>query len=156
MLSAWGWVLFAYLTIGSVWFWPWYVPWLIVPVVLLGPGRLFNATVILCASSMSLYAIYPKMAPPFQEVPGWTGVVIMCPPLLYVGVSYWLEALRRKRPEEQLEPLAQPEPLPTPVPAPAYPEPVPLASSASHQHVDRPEPAYFTQVEPQEGLSSVD
>jgi hypothetical protein len=157
MLSAWGWVLFAYLTIGSVWFWPWYVPWLIVPAVLLGPGRLFTATLILCASSMSLYAIYPKMAPPFQEVPGWTGLVIMCPPLLYVGISYWLEALRRKtKPEEQIEPLAQPESLPVSVPVPAYPEPAHVPVLANHQHAGRLEPAYFVPNESQEGLNPID
>jgi hypothetical protein len=95
-ISAWGWLLFVYLTVGSVWFWPWYVAWLLVPVALLGPGRLWNATQLLCASSMVLYAIFPIIAPPFDQVSGWSGLVVMAPPLLYVLGSYAWDALHRK------------------------------------------------------------
>jgi alpha-1,6-mannosyltransferase len=95
-ISAWGWLLFVYLTVGSVWFWPWYVAWLLVPVALLGPGRLWNATQILCASSMVLYAIFPIIAPPFDQVSGWSGLVVMVPPLLYVLGSYARDVLHRK------------------------------------------------------------
>ena len=95
-ISAWGWLLFTYLTIGSVWFWPWYVAWLLVPVALLGPGRLWNATQILCASSLALYAVFPDRAAPFDMLAGWTGLVVMAPPLLYLLGSYAREALHRK------------------------------------------------------------
>lgn len=95
-ISAWGWLLFVYLTVGSVWFWPWYVAWMLVPVALLGPGRLWNATQILCASSLVLYAIFPIIAPPFDQISGWSGLVVMAPPLLYVLGSYAWDALHRK------------------------------------------------------------
>jgi hypothetical protein len=86
-LSGWGWSVFAYLTIGSAWAWPWYVSWLLVPMALKGPGRLFNAGLLLCLTSMTLYSMFPFMAPPYEYLPGWTGAVIMVPPLLYVAVS---------------------------------------------------------------------
>jgi hypothetical protein len=95
-ISAWGWLLFIYLTVGSVWFWPWYVAWLLVPVALLGPGRLWNATQLLCASSLALYAIFPTIAAPFDELPGWSGLVVMAPPLSYVLGSYAWDALHCK------------------------------------------------------------
>ncbi len=92
MLMAWGWTLFAYLTIGSVWYWPWYATWLLVPAALVGPGRLFTATQILCASSLLMYAIYPTVAEPFTPLSEWTGLIIMAPPLGYVLASVWREA----------------------------------------------------------------
>lgn len=95
-MSGWGWLLFTYLTIGSVWFWPWYIAWLLVPVALLGPGRLWNATQILCASSMALYSIFPDRASPFDMLAGWTGLVVMAPPLLYVLGSYAHEVFHRE------------------------------------------------------------
>jgi hypothetical protein len=96
LLSGWGWSVFAYLTIGSAWAWPWYVSWLIVPMALKGPGRLFNAGILLCLTSMTLYSMFPFMAPPYEYLPGWTGAVIMVPPLLYVAVSGLVELGRRK------------------------------------------------------------
>ncbi|HYP39081.1 MAG TPA: hypothetical protein VEX13_01875 [Chloroflexia bacterium] len=95
LLSGWGWSVFAYLTIGSAWAWPWYVSWLLVPMALKGPGRLFNAGILLCLTSMTLYSMFPFMAPPYEYLPGWTGAIIMGPPLLYVAVS-GLIALWRK------------------------------------------------------------
>jgi hypothetical protein len=89
MVESWGWVMLIYLTVGALWFWPWYVSWLIVPVALLGPSRLWTATQILCVSSMTLYAIFPRLMPPFDELATWTGLFIMAPPLLYLLWSYW-------------------------------------------------------------------
>src|SRR5205823_370275 len=86
-LVAWGWVVFVLLTVGTFWFWPWYISWLIVPAALIGPGRLLNATLIFCASSLTLYAIYPQAAFPLSELVGWPGLIIMAPPLLYVWWS---------------------------------------------------------------------
>jgi hypothetical protein len=97
-LYAWGWMTFTYLTLGSVWFWPWYVAFLIVPVALVGPGRLWNATQILCASSLALYACFPVVAAPFQELPGWSGLVIMAPPLLYLLGAYVHDRLANRVP----------------------------------------------------------
>lgn len=87
LLPAWGWVMFVYLTVGIFWFWPWYVSWLVAPAVLAGPGRLWNATIILCACCMTLYAIFPAGAEPLAPLVGWTGLVNMLPPLAYVLLS---------------------------------------------------------------------
>jgi hypothetical protein len=95
MVVGWCWVLITYLTIGAVWFWPWYVSWLIVPAVLVGPGRILTATHILSITSLSLYAIYPTVARPFDKLSDWTGLWITGPPLAYLAISYILE--KRKK-----------------------------------------------------------
>ncbi|HUP28468.1 MAG TPA: hypothetical protein VM409_08545 [Chloroflexia bacterium] len=94
MVNAWGWVLLIYLTIGSVWFWPWYVTWLLVPVALVGPGRLFTATQVLCVSSMTIYALSPRVAKPLDALPGWTGLFVVAPPLIYLAVDVWRQRQR--------------------------------------------------------------
>jgi hypothetical protein len=86
-LPAWVVVVFVYLTVGALWFWPWYVSWLVAPAVLVGPGRLWNATLILCASSLTLYALFPVAAEPLAPLVGWTGLIIMLPPLAYILFS---------------------------------------------------------------------
>lgn len=86
-LPAWCLVMFAYLTVGAFWFWPWYVSWLIGPAVLVGPGRLLNAALLLCASSLTLYALFPVAADPLSPLVGWTGLVNMLPPLAYILLS---------------------------------------------------------------------
>ncbi len=97
MLLAWGLVLLIYLTVGSFWFWPWYVSWVVAPVALAGPGRLWNATIILCACSMTLYALFPAGAVPLAPLVGWTGLIFMAPPLAYMLFSrrplfeYWVK-----------------------------------------------------------------
>jgi len=86
-LPAWVLVVFAYLTVGALWFWPWYVSWLVAPAVLVGPGRLWNATLILCASSLTLYALFPVAAEPLAPLVSWTGLIIMLPPIAYMLFS---------------------------------------------------------------------
>jgi hypothetical protein len=100
MLWAWGWALFAYLTVGSVWFWPWYVSWALVPVALLGPGRLWNALQILCLTSLSYYAIVPRSQSLFKPFDGLSGLLIAAPPLVYVLGSLAVEALRGRAARE--------------------------------------------------------
>jgi hypothetical protein len=96
MLWAWGWALFAYLTIGSEWFWPWYVTWALVPVALFGPGRLWNAVQILCQTSLAYYAFVPRSGSVFKPFDGLAGLLIAVPPLAYVLGSMAVEALRRR------------------------------------------------------------
>ena len=86
MLEGWGWLLFFYLAIGAVWFWPWYVAWLIVPVALVGPGRLMTATLILCATSLSLYAAYPQIPTSISDILYWRPLLTVAPALVYLGV----------------------------------------------------------------------
>lgn len=128
MLRAWGWVLLVYLTVASVWYWPWYASWLLVPLALLGTGRLMRASLILTASSMAMYGMFPVMAPPFDNFPRWTGLVIMGPPLLYL-LGAWLRDRVAKR---ERAPVPQGTLLPShgsgltqaAVPVPLRPEPV--------------------------------
>lgn len=89
MLNALGWVLFAYLTVGAVWFWPWYVSWLLVPVALLRGGRLVRAAQLLAATSLTIYALYPLLAPPFAEVVFYRALFAILPPLVYAVVATW-------------------------------------------------------------------
>jgi hypothetical protein len=96
MLWAWGWALFAYLTVGSVWFWPWYVSWAVVPVALLGPGRLWSALQILALTSLAYYAIAPRTGSVFKPLDGLAGLLIAVPPLAYVLGSMALEAWQRR------------------------------------------------------------
>ncbi|HKP54116.1 MAG TPA: hypothetical protein VJ183_15875 [Chloroflexia bacterium] len=94
MVEAWGWSMFVYLTVGAVWFWPWYVAWLLPVVVLAGPGRLFTATQIFCATSLILYGIFPGMARPFEALPFYRSLITVAPALLYVLGSWALARLR--------------------------------------------------------------
>jgi len=95
MVGAWCWTLLFYLTIGSVWYWPWYATWLLIPAALLGPGRAFTAVQILCASSLAVYALWPTVAPPLDWLTGWTGLIVTGLPLLYLGITAMLD--RRQR-----------------------------------------------------------
>jgi hypothetical protein len=94
MLSAWGWVLFVYLTVGAVWFWPWYVIWLVPVAALVGPGRLFNATQVLCLTSMAMYAAMWRGNQSFLELADYKPLLVMGPPLVYAVVSWLLDARR--------------------------------------------------------------
>jgi hypothetical protein len=88
ILEGWGWALLVYLTVGTLWFWPWYVSWLFVPLALVGFGRLWTAGQILALSSMSIYAVFPPPA----GLAGWekyTGLIVVVPVALYLLVS-WL------------------------------------------------------------------
>ena len=128
MLRAWGWVLLVYLTVASVWYWPWYASWLLVPVALLGSGRLMRAALILTASSMLLYGMFPVMAPPFDNLPTWTGLVIMGPPLLYLLAAWLAERFAQRRPAPVPQGALRPSHGSTSpqaaVPVPLRPEPV--------------------------------
>lgn len=104
LLEAWGWTLFAYLTIGTVWFWPWYASWLILPALLVGPGRLWNATQIYFMSSLAMYGLNPSTSPSLQAWWDWSGLIAASPPLLYVGIS-WLFSRQHAR---QGEPKGDP------------------------------------------------
>jgi hypothetical protein len=94
MLEGWGWLLFFYLAIGAVWLWPWYVAWLIVPVALVGPGRLMTATLILCTTSLSLYAAYPQIPTSISEIFYWRPLLTIAPALVYLGI---VSIVQRKR-----------------------------------------------------------
>ncbi len=94
MVAAWRWALFFYLTVGSVWYWPWYATWLLVPAALYGPGRAYNAVQILTASSLAVYVVWPGLSPPLDWLTDWTGLIVALPPLAYLGLTAILERKR--------------------------------------------------------------
>jgi hypothetical protein len=124
MVVAWGWVLLTYLTVGAVWFWPWYVGWLVVVVALIGPGTLLNASLILSGTSMLLYATYWNSDPTIMHLQTWKALIIQGPPLAYMGFT-WLRQRRQQRtvpvrparraPERRIIPDRVPEAVPVPV-----------------------------------------
>jgi hypothetical protein len=128
MVKAWGWVLLIYLVVGSVWYWPWYASWLLIPVALLGPGRLTRASLLLTFSSMLLYAMFPVMSAPYQDLPKWSGLVIMAPPLLYLLGGWALDRLRQRGatpvPQGSSMQGVSSTKLPAAVPVPLRPEPL--------------------------------
>lgn len=142
MLNGWGWILLVYLTVGSVWYWPWYASWLLVPAAILGPGRFMTASLTLTCSSMLLYAFFPIIAPPFAELPRWAGLIIMSPPLLYLLGAWTRDRIseRRKGPVPEGLPVHNQSAgrVPAAVPVPLRPEPLLAAlsdaSSGQGQH----------------------
>jgi hypothetical protein len=85
-MEGWGWALLIYFMLGSLWFWPWYVSWLFVPLALLGPGRQWTAGQLLAFSAMAIYAIFPPPA----RMEGWqhyTGLLVVLPAAIYLLLS---------------------------------------------------------------------
>ncbi|HET9493832.1 MAG TPA: hypothetical protein VFR15_06350 [Chloroflexia bacterium] len=102
LLVALWWAVFAYLAIGAIWYWPWYASWLVVPMALLGPGRLFTAGQIMCVTSLVVHGLNPATSAVFAPWWAWSGLVINLPPLLYLAGSWLMEAARRRA--ERLQP----------------------------------------------------
>ncbi len=102
MLVAMWWMVFAYLAIGSIWFWPWYTSWLLVPMALLGPGRLYTAGQIMCVTSLFIHGINPSISGAFGPWWGWTGLIINAPPLLYLLGSAIFDKARQRSKRVQL------------------------------------------------------
>lgn len=130
VVISWGWIMFAYLTVGAVWFWPWYITWLLIPVVLIGPSRLFTATQILSFSALAIYAVHPRAAPPLSELPGWTGLIIMAPPLLYLLGSWIRDAVLHRAVSQHTAEIP-----PHTVAAPSRMEPLPVPGHAGHANL---------------------
>lgn len=89
MITAWGWVIFAFLTVGLSWYWPWYAAWLVVPAVLSGKARLLNASIVLSFTSLLIYLVGVPLRSVWPDVRLWMGLPVMAIPLLYVGLSVW-------------------------------------------------------------------
>jgi hypothetical protein len=115
MLLAMGWATMAYVLVGSTWFWPWYTSWLVVPLALAGPGRLYTAGLITCMSSMVVYGVNPTASfAAFTRLWAWTGLMIAAPPALYLLGSWLYEMVQRRvrkadLPGEQWTATKQPE-----------------------------------------------
>ena len=115
MIAAWGWIFFVYLTVGAVWFWPWYVSWVLAIAVLAGPGRLLTGTMILTCTSMILYGTYWRGSTEAMSIADWRPLVMVLPPLLYVLGSWW--HARRRRPATETPRQPEGGTVPSPVPA---------------------------------------
>ncbi|HEY0071879.1 MAG TPA: hypothetical protein VGE04_18110 [Chloroflexia bacterium] len=144
MVRAWGWLLLVYLTVASVWYWPWYASWLLVPVALLGTGRLMRASLMLTGSSMALYAIFPVVSAPFSELPRWGGLVIMAPPLVYLLGGWISDRFARRSatpvPQGSLRPNHGSTLVQAAVPVPLRPEPVLAALQETAPQLGQPYP----------------
>ncbi|MDQ6694857.1 MAG: hypothetical protein M3014_10650 [Chloroflexota bacterium] len=88
-IKSWGLLFFVLLTVGVSWFLPWYVSWLIVPAALAGPGRLWNATQMLAAGSLSVYVLDAGVGAWTGVLPYWVGSAFIAPPLIYLLVSFY-------------------------------------------------------------------
>lgn len=95
MVVGWGWMLLVYLTVGAVWFWPWYVTWLLPIAGIARHQRLFRAIQLLSATSLVLYAVYPLMLSPFEQVPYYRSLIIIAPALAYLALSSLGMVVRR-------------------------------------------------------------
>jgi hypothetical protein len=84
LLRNWGWSLIAYLLIGALWFWPWYVTWVAPLAALRGPGRLRTTVVLYTIGGMVLYGLYPLLAPPFGDLEGYVPLICFGPVALYL------------------------------------------------------------------------
>jgi hypothetical protein len=84
LLRAWAWMLLAYVLIGAMWFWPWYITWFVPFVALLGPGRLRTATILYAAGGMVLYGLAPTIPVPLTPLQDWTPLLCFGPVALYL------------------------------------------------------------------------
>lgn len=57
------WILFAYLVIGTAWFWPWYVTWLVGLAPLTGGRRATAAALAFSASVLVIYVLWGNQLP---------------------------------------------------------------------------------------------
>ncbi|MDP9373930.1 MAG: hypothetical protein M3Q65_16035, partial [Chloroflexota bacterium] len=57
------WILFAYLVVGTAWFWPWYVTWLVGLAPLVGGRRATAATLTFSASVLVIYVLWGNQLP---------------------------------------------------------------------------------------------
>jgi 4-amino-4-deoxy-L-arabinose transferase-like glycosyltransferase len=95
LLRNWGWSLVAYLLIGALWFWPWYVTWFAPLAALRGPGRLRTTAILYTIGGMILYGLYPLLAPPFADLEGYVPLICFGPVALYL-LGRTLSDLREK------------------------------------------------------------
>jgi hypothetical protein len=106
-LLAMGWATMAYVLVGSTWFWPWYTSWLVVPLALAGPGRLYKAGLIMCMSSMVVYGVNPTASvAAFTRLWAWTGLIVAAPPALYL-LGSWLYEIAQRRVRREDAPIEQ-------------------------------------------------
>ncbi|HUS17122.1 MAG TPA: hypothetical protein VM536_19155 [Chloroflexia bacterium] len=97
LVRGWGWLLVAYLLIGAMWFWPWYVTWFLPMAALLGPGRLRNAGVLYAIGGLALYALAPTLAAPLDGLEGYVPLICFGPVAAYLLRAVWQDQ-RAKRP----------------------------------------------------------
>src|SRR5205823_2624268 len=57
------WILFAYLVLGTAWFWPWYVTWLVALAPLVGSRRATMATFTFSVSVLIFYVLWGNQLP---------------------------------------------------------------------------------------------
>lgn len=91
-----GWAFIVYFLLGSLWFWPWYVSWVLVPLSLVGPGRLWTAGQILSLSAMLVYVLFPP-ALGFGLSEHYTGLIIFVPTAAYCVWTFLINRQEAKK-----------------------------------------------------------
>jgi hypothetical protein len=91
LLGVWGWTLFAYVCLASVWFWPWYVVWVLALAALMPHSRFANAARLLSVTALMLYVARVAALPLDHDLIDLP-LIIFLPPLCYVAASH----LRRR------------------------------------------------------------
>ncbi len=81
MLRGWGWVLLAYVVVGSGWFWPWYATWIVAVAALAEWSELSVAALLLAGGATTLYAFLPLYS---AGVYGMRALVVFGPALGYL------------------------------------------------------------------------
>ncbi len=93
------WIFFAYLVLGTPWFWPWYVTWLVALAPLVGTRRATAVGLTFSASVLGLYLLWGNYLPLDRgSVYPVHNVVVFGAPLLVL----WLQLRRRGAATEAL------------------------------------------------------
>lgn len=77
------WILFAYITVGAVWVWPWYATWFIALAALLDWRVAGRTAMILGITTLLIYPLYPHMPEP-SLIERWRALLAFGPPLAFV------------------------------------------------------------------------
>ncbi len=93
LLAVWGWTLFAYICLASVWFWPWYVIW-VLALAALAPGTSLARAAMVLSTTALLITVARAVQPSFGYEPGSIPLFVFLPPLGYAALMY---LLRRQR-----------------------------------------------------------
>jgi hypothetical protein len=87
-LAACAWLLFVYCTLGTSWFWPWYVTWFLALAALLDWRTTGRSAVTFSCLALAVY--------PFKLAP-WRSLVVMGPALLVAGALAIRATASRRR-----------------------------------------------------------
>lgn len=87
MLLATAWIFFTYITIGAVWFWPWYATWFVALAAVLDWRITGRTAVLLSLLALLIYPFFPSV--PVPSLPErFRALIVFGPPLLFAGYHF--------------------------------------------------------------------